>query len=79
MKQAHENTLMLIYIIIIITINIVIRIIVYCRLFFGTPCIIFIYLYLFEGVLPWGRPACAHQYQQPQQEGNGKEIFKKKG
>ena len=41
MKQAHKNTLMLIFkiIIIIIIIIIVVIIIVYCRLFFGTPCI----------------------------------------
>ena len=38
MKQAHENTLMLIFIIITIIIIIVTTIIVYCRLFFGTPC-----------------------------------------
>ena len=35
MKQAHENTILLIFIII----TIIIIIIVFCRLFFGTPCI----------------------------------------
>ena len=37
MKQAHKNTLMLIFIIFIIIIIIVLIIIVYCRLFLGHP------------------------------------------
>ena len=36
-----------------------------------------IYMLKLKGVLPWGRSARAHQYQQPQQEGNCKEIYKK--